>query len=248
MSDAPAAIQVERGAVDRRRVEVDVGRRARTNSMMEQGVLGGNPEAPGRSGSDGDRHPSAAAQIAESERRVKSYATLHLQSCYASRPGRSRERSWRCNRSEVIERLHAEGSIPIRASQASEGLLAGLAPAHLFRRRKLSPTDIVVITQELATLLHADLPIDRALGLIGDLAEGSAKRNFVNAFSRVCAPAPLLRTRSSRTRRCCQASISACCAPARLLAISILFWLVWRSFWRARRRSRRACGRRCTIR
>jgi len=83
-------------------------------------------------------------------------------------------------RSEVIERLHADGNTPIRASEATEGLLAGLASAHLFRRRRLSPSDIVVITQELATLLHAGLPIDRALALIGDLTESGGKRNFIN--------------------------------------------------------------------
>ena len=83
-------------------------------------------------------------------------------------------------RSEVIEQLHAEGRILIRASQASEGLLARFAPAYLLRHGRLSPTDIVVITQEMATLLHAGVPIDRALGLIADLAEGSAKRDFIN--------------------------------------------------------------------
>src|ERR1700752_5411989 len=83
-------------------------------------------------------------------------------------------------RSEVIEQLHAEGRILIRASQASEGLLARFAPSYLLRHGRLSPTDIVVITQEMATLLHAGVPIDRALGLIADLAEGSAKRDFVN--------------------------------------------------------------------
>ncbi len=85
-------------------------------------------------------------------------------------------------RSEVIEQLHAEGSILIRASQASEGLLAGFVSAHLFGHRRLSPTDIVVITQEMATLLHAGVPTDRALQLLAGLAEGHAKRNFVNGL------------------------------------------------------------------
>ena len=43
-------------------------------------------------------------------------------------------------RSEVIEQLHAEGRILIRASQASEGLLARFAPAYLLRHGRLSPT------------------------------------------------------------------------------------------------------------
>ena len=84
------------------------------------------------------------------------------------------------NRAEVIDLLHAEGSLFIRAFEASEGPLARLAFARLFRRRGPSPADIVVITQELAMLLRAGLPIDRALGVIGDLTESGGKRNFIN--------------------------------------------------------------------
>src|SRR5262245_49793603 len=83
-------------------------------------------------------------------------------------------------RSEVIQRLHAEGSTPIRAFEAKERTIAGLAAVRLFKRRGLSPSDIVVITQELATLLHAGVPVDRALALIGELAENGDKRNFVS--------------------------------------------------------------------
>lgn len=83
-------------------------------------------------------------------------------------------------RSEVINGLHAEGHTPIRAHQVKEGALARLASARLFGVGHVSPTDVAFITQELATLLHAGLPLDRALALVGNLANAGAKRNFVN--------------------------------------------------------------------
>lgn len=83
-------------------------------------------------------------------------------------------------RAEVINRLHAEGNTPIRAYQAKEGRLASFGSAPLLGFSGIRPTDIVFITQELATLLRAGLPLDRALTLVASLTNAGAKRNFIN--------------------------------------------------------------------
>ena len=81
--------------------------------------------------------------------------------------------------SEVIDRLHAEGNTPIRAYQAKEGAFATLSSTRLFGVRDVSSAHIVFITQELATLLGAGLPLDRALSLIVNLANAGVARNFL---------------------------------------------------------------------
>lgn len=71
----------------------------------------------------------------------------------------------------VVERLHATGSLPVRVeplrATASGGLLSLLwRPA-----RSVSQREVGVVTQELATLVRAGLPLDRALEIMIGIAE-----------------------------------------------------------------------------
>ncbi len=80
---------------------------------------------------------------------------------------------------EVVARLQDQGHLPIEARAldvgASSGLLAGV-----FRRRDLGPAQIQQFTQQLATLLGAGQPLDRALGILMDLPESEAARRVIS--------------------------------------------------------------------
>lgn len=80
------------------------------------------------------------------------------------------------NRQSVIDRLHGQGHVPIRAEERG-----GAAPARLklstpFKSRRVTHKEVVLLTRELSTLLHAGLPLDRALTVLGGIAsQGNMK-------------------------------------------------------------------------
>ncbi|MCG8693584.1 MAG: type II secretion system F family protein [Minwuiales bacterium] len=74
------------------------------------------------------------------------------------------------NQTVVVERLRGEGQIPIRAEKRSRA--NGFSPVLRFSlpRKRVRPDDIVRMTRELAMLLGAGLPLDRALSTLGRVA------------------------------------------------------------------------------
>lgn len=73
--------------------------------------------------------------------------------------------------SAVVERIQGMGLIPIRVEEATAGAgSAGGTGKSLFRKNRISQADIGVFTQEIATLLHAGLPLDRSLGILISLS------------------------------------------------------------------------------
>jgi len=73
----------------------------------------------------------------------------------------------------VVSRLHEMGCVPLRISLPREGSLATRdARAPLFKRKRISQTQLLQFTQELSTLLAAGLPLDRSLSILGSLIEG----------------------------------------------------------------------------
>ncbi len=68
--------------------------------------------------------------------------------------------------STVIERLQAMGLIPIKVEEATAASATGSAWKTLLRKKAVTQADIAVFTQEMATLLRAGLPLDRALGIL----------------------------------------------------------------------------------
>lgn len=80
------------------------------------------------------------------------------------------------NESEIVDRLRDQGMMPMRiapATGAGAAAPAGAARAprrRLFAPRRVTRDNLLAITRELATLLRAGLPLDRALEVLIGLA------------------------------------------------------------------------------
>jgi general secretion pathway protein F len=79
------------------------------------------------------------------------------------------------NESEIVDRLRDQGLLPMQVIQALGGAAAGERPskpqrASWFAPRRVTSDNVLGITRELATLLRAGLPLDRALELLITLA------------------------------------------------------------------------------
>ena len=72
----------------------------------------------------------------------------------------------------AVARIQAMGFIPIRAEEAGAAKAATATAARrpLFTRRGVTQDDVTVVTRELATLLKAGLPLDRAFEILINLA------------------------------------------------------------------------------
>jgi general secretion pathway protein F len=85
------------------------------------------------------------------------------------------------NESEIVERLRDQGLMPTQVARAAGALIAGAtngAPAagagarsRWFASNKVSRDQLLAITRELATLLRAGMPLDRALEILIGLAD-----------------------------------------------------------------------------
>jgi general secretion pathway protein F len=81
------------------------------------------------------------------------------------------------NANQVAQRLQGMGYIPVRVeAQARAGASGGLFGG---RRARVTQADIGIFTREVATLLKAGLPLDRALEVIIRLSESDAVRDLV---------------------------------------------------------------------
>ncbi len=76
------------------------------------------------------------------------------------------------DRKAVVEQLHALGQTPIRIDEAV--IPRGAGRQRRLRKRRVNEEQIANATRELATLLRAGLPLDRALGVLISLSEGEA--------------------------------------------------------------------------
>ena len=79
------------------------------------------------------------------------------------------------NESEIVDRLRDQGLMPMQIAQSIGGAAAGEraarpARASLFAPRRVTRDNVLGLTRELATLLRAGLPLDRALELLITLA------------------------------------------------------------------------------
>ena len=81
---------------------------------------------------------------------------------------------------EVIARLQEQGHLPVEARLASEG--GGISTwKGLFKAKPFAGARLVQFTQQLATLLGAGQPLDRALGILLELPEDeTAKRTIAD--------------------------------------------------------------------
>lgn len=92
---------------------------------------------------------------------------------------------------EVIVRLQDQGHTPLEAKLADAGG-QGSGLAALFKRGPFSGDQLAQFTHQLATLLGAGQPLDRALGILMDLPEGEhAKKLIERVRDRVRGGTPL---------------------------------------------------------
>ena len=81
------------------------------------------------------------------------------------------------NESEIVDRLRDQGLLPMQVETAAAArgavVKTGSAPrgARFFAPRKVTRDHMLAITRELATLLRAGLPLDRALEILIGLAQ-----------------------------------------------------------------------------
>ncbi|MBS0213059.1 MAG: type II secretion system F family protein [Proteobacteria bacterium] len=82
------------------------------------------------------------------------------------------------NAEEVIAKLQDAGHVPVEARRADE-VDAGPGWASLLRKKALNPEQIQQFTEQLATLLGAGQPLDRALAILLDLPEAAGARKVI---------------------------------------------------------------------
>lgn len=82
--------------------------------------------------------------------------------------------------SEVVaDRLQAMGYIPIQIELTQAGEGTEKPSFSWLRSKRLSQAEIGTFTSEIATLLHAGLPLDRALEILVELSENDKVRNLL---------------------------------------------------------------------
>jgi len=74
------------------------------------------------------------------------------------------------NESEIVDRLRDQGMMPMEVAPATAAGTAAAAPRARLRWFAATRDNLLAMTRELATLLRAGLPLDRALQILIDLA------------------------------------------------------------------------------
>jgi general secretion pathway protein F len=78
---------------------------------------------------------------------------------------------------EVIARVQEAGNIPLSAVEADAAAGSGLRG--LLRKQDMTPRQVAAFTDQLATLLGAGQPLDRALQILLDLPEGDKAKKLI---------------------------------------------------------------------
>jgi len=80
----------------------------------------------------------------------------------------------------AVERLRDQGLLPLSVKEAQGGFLRGGLGQPLFsKRRALSRKSVTLLTQQLANLLHAGMPLDRALTILISVSEDEQSRTLL---------------------------------------------------------------------
>ena len=73
----------------------------------------------------------------------------------------------------ALARLEEQGQLPIKVFSGEEGGLLGREFKLPWQRKRVPSNELLIFTQELATLLQAGLALDRSLTILGDLTENA---------------------------------------------------------------------------
>lgn len=82
------------------------------------------------------------------------------------------------DRAGAIASLQRLGHFPIAAEEGAAAAAAG-SPLRLFARRRARRRDITVLTRDLATMLRAGLPLDRALEILIEVVQSPPVRHLL---------------------------------------------------------------------
>jgi general secretion pathway protein F len=80
---------------------------------------------------------------------------------------------------DVIAKIQDAGNIALEISGAGEGGAGSAGLGNLFQRSAMGPTQVLQFTQQLATLLGAGQPLDRALQILLELPESEKARRII---------------------------------------------------------------------
>jgi len=84
------------------------------------------------------------------------------------------------SREQVVAQLQALGQIPIQVNESTQPGSKSRSRSPIFRRtRRITDQHISNATRELATLLRAGLPLDRALTILASLSEGERMKQLL---------------------------------------------------------------------
>lgn len=79
----------------------------------------------------------------------------------------------------VVERLQGMGLIPIRVDETAAKAGGANTGQGIFRKNRVTQDDVAVLTQEIATLLKAGLPLDRCLEILIGLSASEPVRQLM---------------------------------------------------------------------
>jgi general secretion pathway protein F len=79
---------------------------------------------------------------------------------------------------EAVAKIQDAGNIPLDVREAVDGA-GGRSFGGLFRRSAMNATQVLQFTQQMATLLGAGLPLDRALQIVLELPEAEKARRVI---------------------------------------------------------------------
>ncbi|MCB1875238.1 MAG: type II secretion system F family protein [Chromatiales bacterium] len=75
---------------------------------------------------------------------------------------------------DAVEQINRMGLLPLEVGRSTQSAGGRKSHRRLFSKERIRRADLVHLTGELATLLDAGLPLDRALGVLVDTSENSA--------------------------------------------------------------------------
>ena len=78
--------------------------------------------------------------------------------------------------------LRAQQLIPMAVEPLGQAVQSGLTRRPLFERRRFNTTDLALLTRQLAGLVNAGLPLERALGSLAEESENEAQGHLIAAL------------------------------------------------------------------
>jgi len=88
------------------------------------------------------------------------------------------------DQNNALAKIQEQGQLPIKVFSSEEKGMFGAELALPWKRKRVRRADLLVFTQELATLIGAGLPLDRSLTILGGLTENDYLREIVKDLLR----------------------------------------------------------------